>query len=686
MNTTINAALIGNPNTGKTSLFNLLTGANQKVGNYPGITTEKKTGTFSLKNKTKVNLIDLPGTYSLNTQSIDEKVTLDILLDKSNVNHPSLILVVAEVENLKKNLLLFTQIRDLNIPTYLIINMEDVMKKKNINIEIEKLSQEFNNKVILISTRNKTGINEIYDSIENISNHSFSKTIDLESLNPEYFKTLKVENEEDLYVNWLKKSNENIENEAEKQKLKKIQHQETIKRYQYIQEILNKTYTKKPEEGKEFTSKVDKILTHKVFGFLIYFFILFVIFQAIFDWQEIPKGWIESGMGLLTDFIANTLPEGMFNDMITKGLLAGITGVLIFVPQIAFLFLFLSILEESGYMSRVVYMMDKVMKPFGMSGKSVVPLLSGNACAIPAIMATRNIENWKERIITILVTPFSTCSARIPVYTIIIGLIIPNENVFGFIGKQALALMLLYLLGFVTAIVSAWILSKIIKYQYKNYFIIELPNYKVPFLRNVVLNVYEKTKSFVVDAGKIIVLLSIVLWFLGSHGYSDAFKNAESIVKFQNIGLKGLELEDKIAAHQLENSYLGTMGKVIEPAIKPLGYDWKIGIGLIASFAAREVFVSTLSTIYSINSASEDTETIAQRMKNEIDPITLKPVYSFATGISILLFYAFAMQCISTIAIVKKETNSWKYTLLQTFFMTGLAYLAAWMAYNFLKP
>lgn len=686
MNTTINVALIGNPNTGKTSLFNLLTGANQKVGNYPGITTEKKTGTFSLKNKTKVNLIDLPGTYSLNTQSIDEKVTLDILLDKSNENHPALILVVAEVENLKKNLLLFTQIRDLNIPTYLIINMEDVMKKKNINIDIEKLSQEFNHKVILISTRNKTGINEIYDSIEKISNHSFSKTIDLESLNPEYFKALKVENEEDLYVNWLKKTNENLENEAEKQKLKKIQHQETIKRYQYIQEILNKTYTKKPEEGKEFTSKVDKILTHKVFGFLIYIFILFVIFQAIFDWQEIPKGWIESGMGLLTDFIANTLPEGMFNDMITKGLLAGITGVLIFVPQIAFLFLFLSILEESGYMSRVVYMMDKVMKPFGMSGKSVVPLLSGNACAIPAIMATRNIENWKERIITILVTPFSTCSARIPVYTIIIGLIIPNENVFGFIGKQALALMLLYLLGFVTAIVSAWILSKIIKYQYKNYFIIELPNYKVPFLRNVVLNVYEKTKSFVVDAGKIIVLLSIVLWFLGSHGYSDAFKNAESIVKSQNIGLKGLELEDKIAAHQLENSYLGTMGKVIEPAIKPLGYDWKIGIGLIASFAAREVFVSTLSTIYSINSASEDTETIAQRMKNEIDPITLKPVYSFATGISILLFYAFAMQCISTIAIVKKETNSWKYTLLQTFFMTGLAYLAAWIAYNFLKP
>jgi ferrous iron transport protein B len=681
----LNIALIGNPNTGKTSIFNCLTGANQQVGNYPGITTEKKTGTFVLPNKTKVNLVDLPGTYSLNTQSLDEKVALNLLIDVNNPNHPDLILVVADVENIKKNLLLFTQIKDLKIPTQLIINMVDILPKKNINIDVELLENLLQTKVTLISTRENSGFRNLYQNIENYSKEIPAQNIDLETLNPTFFKELKQKTSGNIYHNWLKISNEIDINETQKNVIKKIQHQETIKRYQYIQNILNQTYHKKAIDNKGFTSNLDKILTHKFFGFLIYIFILILIFQAIFDWSELPKSWIENGMGFLTDFASENIPQGIFNDLITKGLLAGITGVLIFIPQIAFLFLFLSVLEESGYMSRVVFIMDKVMKPFGMSGKSVVPLLSGNACAIPAIMATRNIENWKERIITILVTPFTTCSARIPVYTIIIGLIIPNTKIFGIISLQSITLMLLYLLGFVTAILSAFILSKIIKYQYKNYFIIELPNYKMPFFRNVVLNVYEKTKSFVVGAGQIIVLLSIILWFLGSHGYSDEFKNAEIIVKSQNIGLETSQLEDKIAAHQLENSYLGKMGKTIEPAIKPLGYDWKIGIGLIASFAAREVFVATMSTIYSINSASEDSKTISERMKNEKNPDTQKPVYSFATGISILLFYAFAMQCISTIAIVKKETNSWKYTLIQTVFMTGLAYFVAFLVYNILK-
>ncbi|MFY7810153.1 MAG: ferrous iron transport protein B [Flavobacterium sp.] len=680
MEKSLNIALIGNPNTGKTSIFNKLTGANQQVGNYPGITTQKKTGSFELPNGSKVNLIDLPGTYSLNTQSIDEKVALNLLLDPENENYPDLILVVSEVENLKRNLLLFTQIKDLNIPSQLIINMEDIMLQKKIKIDLELLQELLKTKISLISTRNNKGLGELLKNIENYKEISTSKTIDLRSLNQEFFRKIDSEN---IYENWLKIANEPTDDN--KNLIKKIQHQETIKRYQYIQEILKQTYLKVPTEQTEFTSKLDKILTHKIFGFIIYLFLLILIFQAIFDWSEVPKSWIENGMNFITNYALENLPKGVLNDLITQGLLAGITGVLIFIPQIAFLFLFLSILEESGYMSRVVYIMDKIMKPFGLSGKSVVPLLSGNACAIPAIMATRNIENWKERIVTILVTPFTTCSARIPVYTIIIGLIIPNDKFLGIIGKPALVLMLLYLLGFFTAILAALILSKMIKYQYKNYFIIELPNYKMPFLNNVALNVYEKTKSFVFGAGQIIVLLSIILWFLGSHGYSDRFKNAETIVKSQNIGLESTQIEDKIASYQLENSYLGTMGKLIEPVIKPLGYDWKIGIALIASFAAREVFVSTLSTIYSINSASEDTITIAERMKKEINPETKKPVYSFATGISILLFYAFAMQCISTIAIVKKETNSWKYTLLQTAFMTLFAYFSAWLAYGILS-
>jgi ferrous iron transport protein B len=679
MKKSLNIALIGNPNTGKTSIFNKLTGANQQVGNYPGITTEKKSGFFDLPNGTKVNLIDLPGTYSLNTQSIDEKVALNLILDHENKNHPDLILVVSEVENLKRNLLLFTQIIDLNIPTQLIINMADVLPKKNIEINVKLLEKLLETKISLISTRNNSGFEHLFYNIENYEVKPTHQTINLQALNQDFFKNLDSEN---LYQSWIKISNEpNVDNQN---LIKKIQHQETIKRYQFIQNILNQTYIKKTENN-EFTSKIDKILTHKIFGFVIYIILLILIFQAIFDWSELPKSWIEDGMNFLTNFASENIPQGLINDLITKGLLAGITGVLIFIPQIAFLFFFLSILEESGYMSRVVFIMDKVMKPFGLSGKSVVPLLSGNACAIPAIMATRNIENWKERIVTILVTPFTTCSARIPVYTIIIGLIIPKENFLGIIGKPALVLLMLYLLGFFTAILSAFILSKMIKYQYKNYFIIELPNYKIPFFRNVALNVYEKTKSFVFGAGQIIVLLSIVLWFLGSHGYSDNFKNAENIVKSQNISINSTEMEDKIAAYQLENSYLGTMGKFIEPVIKPLGYDWKIGIGLIASFAAREVFVSTLSTIYSINSASEDNNTISERMKKEINPETKKPVYSFATGISILIFYAFAMQCISTIAIVKKETNSWKYTLLQTAFMTLFAYFSAWLAYSLLS-
>jgi ferrous iron transport protein B len=676
----LNIALIGNPNTGKTSIFNKLTGANQQVGNYPGITTEKKYGSFILPNGTKVNLLDLPGTYSLNTQSIDEKVTLNLLLDQENENHPDLILVVVEVENLKRNLLLFTQIKDLSIPTQLIINMADVMLPKKIEINLELLRELLDTKISLISTRNNRGFDDLFQNIENYEVKPIQQTLNLKALNQDFFKNISSEN---LYQNWLKISNE--ANEEDQNLIKKIQHQETIKRYQFIQGVLNQTYANKSTKNNGITSKIDQILTHKIFGFVIYLFLLILIFQAIFDWSELPKTWIEDGMNFLSNLASENIPHGLFNDLITKGLLAGITGVLIFIPQIAFLFFFLSILEESGYMSRVVYIMDRLMKPFGLNGKSVVPLLSGNACAIPAIMATRNIENWKERIVTILVTPFTTCSARIPVYTIIIGLIIPNDNFLGIIGKPALVLMLLYLLGFFTAIFAALILSKLIKYQYKNYFIIELPNYKIPFFRNVALNVYEKTKSFVIGAGQIIVLLSIILWFLGSHGFSNNFKNAESIIKTQNIGLETTEIDNKIAAYQLENSYLGTMGKFIEPAIKPLGYDWKIGIGLIASFAAREVFVSTLSTIYSINSASEDTKKISERMKKEINEETKKPIYNFATGVSILLFYAFAMQCISTIAIVKKETNSWKYTLLQTVFMTLFAYFSAWLAYYLLS-
>jgi Fe2+ transport system protein B len=396
--------------------------------------------------------------------------------------------------------------------------------------------------------------------------------------------------------------------------------------------------------------------------------------------------FIDEQFASFSSWMARNFPAGKLTDLIAQGIIPGIGGVLIFIPQIAFLFLFISLLEESGYMSRVVFLMDKGMRRYGLSGKSVVPLISGTACAIPAIMATRNIENWKERLITILVTPFTTCSARIPVYTILISIIIPDQRVLGFLNLQGLTLMVLYALGFLMAIVSAMILNKILQFKSKSYFVVEMPNYKIPYYKNVGLNVLEKTKTFVFGAGKIIVSLSIVLWFMASYGPTDNFKNAEIIIRTEaKNSLTADQLEDKIASFKLENSYIGILGKSIEPAIAPLGYDWKIGIGIVASFAAREVFVGTMATIYSVGSHEEEVNTIKQRMRAEVHPDTGQPIYTFASGISLLLFYAFAMQCMSTLAIVKKETNSWKWPIIQLFVMSGFAYLMALLAFQILK-
>jgi ferrous iron transport protein B len=395
--------------------------------------------------------------------------------------------------------------------------------------------------------------------------------------------------------------------------------------------------------------------------------------------------FIDSSFASLADWIKMTFPEGgKFTNLIAEGVVAGIGGIVIFIPQIAFLFLFIAVLEESGYMSRVVFLMDRIMRRFGLSGKSVVPLISGTACAIPAIMATRNIENWKERLITILVTPFTTCSARLPVYLIIIALVIPEGRFLG-LSYQALTLMLLYLVGFGMAIFSAYILDKILQTNRKTFFVVEMPNYKLPLLKNVALTVLEKTKTFVFEAGKIILAISIVLWILASYGPGKDFKNADSIVEENYPELKGEQLENKIAAYKLEHSFIGIVGKTIEPAIRPLGYDWKIGIGIVTSFAAREVFVGTLATIYSVGSAlDDDDKTIKNRMANEVHD-NGKKVFTLASGISLLLFYAFAMQCMSTLAIVKRETNTWKWPMIQLFGMSLIAYIVALIAFQILK-
>lgn len=696
----LKVALIGNPNVGKTSVFNQLTGLKQQVGNYPGITVEKKIGYCKLNENTKATILDLPGTYSLNASSIDENVVIELLLNRNDPNFPDVAVVVTEVENLKRNLLLFTQIQDLEIPTILAINMADRMDYKGISLDIPYLEEKLNTKIALISSRKNQGIDTLKNQIADYQTLSSKPCLNASSIDPEYFNKLRhAFPKELLYKLWLVITQDvnfgNLQRQeiAEKSfaksnpELKKMQQKETIKRYQFINDVLKVGQTVDATKAKGIRAGLDRILMHKVFGYVIFFAILMLIFQSVFSWSSIPMDFIDENFAKLSSYAKMNMAPGVLTDLISEGIIPGIGGVVIFIPQIAFLFLFISVLEESGYMSRVVFLMDKIMRRFGLSGKSVVPLISGTACAIPAIMAARNIENWKERLITILVTPFTTCSARLPVYAILIALIIPDERLFGFINLQGLTLMILYLLGFGMAVFSAYVLNKIFKFKNKSYFVVEMPNYRLPMFKNIAINVIEKTKAFVFGAGKIILALSIILWFLGSHGPGDDFNNAEQIVSEmpQNRGVTEEVLQDEIASYQLENSYIGIIGKGIEPVIRPLGYDWKIGIAVVTSFAAREVFVGTLATIYNVGSHSEEEVTIKNRMEAEVDPITGKKIFNFPTGISLLLFYAFAMQCISTLAITKKETNSWKWPMLQLGFMSAFAYGVSLIAFQLLK-
>ena len=695
----LKVALIGNPNTGKSSIFNALTGLRQKVGNYPGITVEKKTGICQLSDELTTKLIDLPGAYSLNTTSLDESVAVEILLNKRDADYPDVVVVIAEVENLKRNLLLFTQIKDLGIKTILAINMSDRMSSLGVALDVSALEMALDTRIALISTRKNSGIDALKQLLVEHESLSDRPVLDINKVDPDYFEGLKKTYPRiSLYklwlaitqdVNFMPIERQSIADQSgfstkSKEELKRMQHRETVLRYQYINEALKRGYEKDFSKADGFQGHLDRLFTHKIWGYLIFFVILFSIFQVIFDFSSYPMDAIDGFFGQLSEWVKVTLPPGVLTDLVAEGVIAGIGGVVIFIPQIAFLFFFISLLEESGYMSRVVFLMDRLMRPFGLSGKSVVPLMSGMACAIPAVMATRTIENWKERLVTILVVPFTTCSARLPVYLIIIALVIPEGRFFG-LGYQALVLTGLYFLGFLASLLAAALLSRNLKIDRKNFFMVEMPTFKTPQLKNVGFTVFEKTKSFVVGAGQVILALSIVIWFLGSNGYSNEFKNAEQLVterlQTDQPSVSELDLDRAISSFKLEHSYIGQLGKFIEPAVRPLGYDWKIGIALLTSFAAREVFVGTLATIYSVQDAEEST--IAGRMALERDALG-KPVFNLATGASILIFYALAMQCMSTLAVVKKETNSWKWPMIQLVFMTVLAYTASLLTYQLL--
>ena len=698
----IKVALIGNPNVGKTSIFNLLTGMNQHVGNYPGVTVDKKVGFCKLSQIINARIYDLPGTYSTNPNSMDDKVAVSCLMDRYDIDFPDVVVVVADVENLKQNLYLFTQIKDFGIPTILAINMADRMKPRGITIDIPALEAALHTRIALVSTRQKTGIEELKELIINYKKLSLETLVDIARIDPPFFSSLKEKfPNEELGKLWMVISQnfevvgalrkveiqkENIKTEAE---IKRMQQRETILRYQVINNALKDTYKVTAVGTRAF---LDKILLHKVWGYVIFMAILLLIFQVIFYVSEYPKGWIESALGWVGEWLSGILPEGSLTSLLVDGVIPGLTAVVSFVPQIALLFFFISLLEESGYMSRVVFLMDRIMRPFGLNGKGTIPLISGAACAIPAVMATRTIESWRERLIAILVTPFITCSARIPIYLIIIKLVIPQGNYF-FFDNQAVALFALYMLGVFMAIFSAWLLSKflVLKHTIKTHFIIEMPTYKVPLVRNVLLTVYEKSKAFVVNAGKIIFFMTVLIWFLQTHGLSEKYRNAETHTQ-QMAAQYGWDEEQKehyLLSYRTENSLLGNMGKFVEPVFRPLGYDWKISIAVLGSFAARETFVSTLATIYSlgevdVEEGEAEQRTVITRLQEEMRPDGT-PMFNLATGVSILLFFASAMQCISTFAIVRKETNSWKWAIIQWLFMTGFAYLSAFAAYQILS-
>jgi len=695
-------ALAGKPNSGKSSLFNQLTGLNQKIGNFPGVTVDKRTGFCQLDEATAAEIIDLPGTYSLYPRTLDEKVVAEVFTDQKGAFYPDKVVLVADATNLKNCLLLLTQLMDLQLPTVLALNMVDLAAKSGQSIDINNLEKQLDVPVVMLNARNGTGIEKL-KSILSVPIRASSKTIyksDDESkplidkirnkygLTSDYEAYQFLQQAENLL--FLPKADREFIRDFAKQNnffAHKYQGAETIMRYEFIQDLLNKVILRSSNEGwKKISYDIDKVLTHKIWGYVIFFLILFLIFQSIFAWAQIPMDFIDTTIAQLSHKLDDIFPQGPFFELVSHGIVPGIGGIVIFIPQIAILFAFISILEETGYMSRVVFLMDKIMRKFGLNGKSVVPLMSGWACAIPAIMATRTIENWKDRLITIFVTPLMSCSARLPVFTILVALIIPDDKLLGFFNYQGLVLMGFYLLGFLAAIFSALGMKFLIKVKERSYMIMELPTYRMPKWSNVGFQIIEKTKAFVFEAGKTILAISIILYVLASYGPIDIMNAAKETVRSNTItqNLTEQEMADKIAAYKLEHSYAGQLGKTLEPLIKPLGYDWKIGIALVTSFAAREVFVGTIATIYSIGS-TDDTPTIKQRLKSEVDPETGLPRYTLASGLSLLVFYTFAMQCMSTLAVVKRETKGWKWPLLQLGYMTTLAYLGALSIYQLLK-
>jgi ferrous iron transport protein B len=701
----LHIALVGNPNSGKSSLFNSLTGLSQQVGNFPGVTVDKKTGSTSISPSLQAEVIDLPGTYSLYPRREDEWVSYKVLLNQDEQVKADIFVAVADASNLKRNLLFCTQIIDLKIPVVIALTMMDLAKRKGIKIDIGELERELGVPVIAVNPRKNKGISQLKKAIEQTAQELYQVPsrdfIDNRALAPaaidevkKHFAALSDYTAIHYLINYnsfefSNDSKKRIEVIAAKNGFvpTRIQAEEILQRYSKIKHVMQIAVSEPdPLQKTLFTEKLDSVLLHRTWGYLILLGVLFLLFQSVFWLAQFPMDWIDLGFAKLSGSLAGSLPNNRWTDLLLNGVIAGLSGILVFVPQIMILFGLITILEDSGYMARISFLSDRLMRSVGLNGKSVMPMISGFACAVPAIMSARNIENRKERLLTILITPLMSCSARLPVYTILIALVIPKTYLFGFLGLQGLVMMGLYLLGLVFALIVSYIAKWFIRIKEKSFFILELPTYRSPRWKNVIPTMISKARIFVMDAGKVIMVISLVLWALCSFGPGNRIEQVSQkyeILKAQpGANPKQISREQQTA--KLENSYAGIMGKAIEPAISPLGFDWKIGIALITSFAAREVFVGTMATLYSVGEDDKGSLLLKEKMKAAVGPDG-KPVFNLASGLSLMIFYVFAMQCMSTLAVVKRETKTWKWPIIQLIYMTGLAYLMSLLVYQLFK-
>jgi len=699
-----NIALIGNPNSGKSSLFNAMTGLDQKIGNFPGVTVEKRTGYSQLRHSNGFSIIDLPGSYSIYPRRADESVAYVSLMDPWGTSNIDIYVVVADASNLTRNLLYVSQVKDLGKPIIVALTMMDILERRGTSLDVGLLSKLLGVPVVCINPRKNEGIDALDKVLAEYATrnteHEFSDFIDITSFCDAPIKEVK--NIFTRLTNYgalqylLNHEPFNLSDEVHEKlsaiknganvNASRLQAEDIQRRYSKIKDIVNQTTSDKRENEKNLTEKIDSILLHKSYGLLVMLAILFIMFQTVFVISDYPMTWIDEFFSYLSGKTAELLGDSWYADLLVNGILAGLGGILIFVPQIMIVFGMITVLEDTGYMARISFLMDKFMRRIGLNGKSVMPMISGFACAVPAIMSARNIENQKERLLTILVTPLMSCSARIPVYSILISLVIPKQMIFGFISLQGLVMLGLYMLGFLMAILMSLIFEMIVNVKEKSFFILEMPTYRAPRWGNIVTTMIDKAKIFVWDAGKVIMVISLILWGLSSYGPSeDRRLITDKYEEMKAIMPERLDsLNSQYKSDLLEHSFAGILGKKITPVIEPLGFDWKIGIALITSFAAREVFVGTMATLYSVGGDADEETTLKNKMAAAVRVDGTK-VYTLATGVSLLIFYVLAMQCMSTLAIVKRETGTWKWPLVQLIYMTGLAYLLSFISFIILN-